>query len=291
MKKALFLLIILSVAFTTAYGQKKKKPVDNGSKPIAGNMGLSFRLTGISSTGFNSFDVNNFTKSNELLFRYYVTPKIALRGTLGVQTQNDKFNTKKDTTYAFQSVTKPTQTGIDVALSSTSDSSIKSSGFSFSPGIEYHLGSSPKLDPYVGAQIGFGYVGATTAIYKEATTANFKGGNGFSPKVIYDYKVDRTSVTPGGIQFALNLLGGFNYFFSDHIAIGAEYSIGLNNSKLGGVSTIKGTETLSNIPGDDATAVPVNSLNKKIDQSQTISSTVGGLNTRATGGIILSVFF
>lgn len=292
MKKALFLLIILSVAFTTAYGQKKKKPVDNGSKPIAGNIGLSFRLTGISNTGFNSFNVNSFSKNNELLVRYYVTPKIAFRGSFGVQTQNDKFYSKEDTTYIFESISKPAQSGIGVAVSTTIDSSVKSSGFSFAPGIEYHLGSSPKLDPYVGGQIGLGYVGATTARYVYTSSDFFTGGNGFTGETIAETKMDLTSVTPGGFQFGLSLLSGFNYFFSDHIAIGAEYSIGFGSARIGGESTVKGTMSESGLLiADDVTSLFIPYSADKVEQKRTVRNNTGGLDTRSTGGIILSVFF
>lgn len=291
MKKALFLLIILSVAFTAAYGQKKKKPVDNGSKPIAGNMGLSFRVSGLNLTSFNNFNDNAFTKGGEFLFRYYLTDKIVARAAVGIQSQNTQYYVKSDSTYAFQSFSKPEQAGVDVLQESIGDTSIQSFGMSFSPGVEYHLGTSAKLDPYVGAQIGFGFVGKTTTKYSGSVTETYKGGNGITGRNIGETTYAITSVTPGGMQFGLNLLGGFNYFFSDHIAIGAEYSLGFMSSRIGGESTTKGSMTMKGIPGDDVTAAQVVMLDTKIDQKETIRSSSSGMQTKATGGVVLSIFF
>jgi len=154
--------------------------------------------------------------------------------------------------------------------------------FSFSPGIEYHLKSNAaRLDPYVGAVIPFAFQGeSTTEVTEDIEFFDFA-----SEEIIYDQNLTTTTTNPGSIQIGLNLLAGFNYFISDNIAIGAEYSLGFGMTSIGGNVTFQSAGTIQ------ATEDPTNILT--IDETTTVelsaSSMTGSLNTR--GGSNISMFW
>ena len=100
-------------------------------------------------------------------------------------------------------------TGFPLEYSETEE---KVSGLTFGigAGLEKHMETNAtKVDPFLGAEIKFAML---TGVDYSATTDIT--GDGYSSTFTQDVAY------PGGIGFGLNLLGGFNYFFSDNISIG-----------------------------------------------------------------------
>ncbi len=102
--------------------------------------------------------------------------------------------------------------------------STRVSSFSINPGFNYTFEGTKKLEPYVGAEVGFGL----TASKEVRETVNSK--------------VVRKNVITGLNKFEVLALAGFNYFFAKNIFVGAEFGLGL------GVDVKKGSyvETTTN---------------------------------------------
>jgi hypothetical protein len=226
-------------------------------KPVKGDWGFSLNITGI---------INNITVENNkdslgqynLFARHYIKNDIALRLGFGVNYLNQN-------TFNEDSVTI-VSTG-SRALE-VKDSSISRFDFKVSLGIEKHLGTTKRLDPYVGGELAIIRIGATninSAIDLTDVTGTAKG------KTII--KVD------GGVGFGLLGIAGFNYFISKNLSLGAEFGYGLLYTKSGGdysnsnnIIPVSGEQTNSFVSG-------------KVSTSQT------SIGATPTGGIMLSFFF
>ena len=82
----------------------------------------------------------------------------------------------------------------------------------------------------------------------------------------------------GGSHFGLDLLAGFNFFFTDNFALGGEFSWGFHSTKMGGDYT---TETSVTSAGTTVTT--------KGAGNSTVSS--AGLRVGSTAGVNASIFF
>ncbi|HRH53674.1 MAG TPA: hypothetical protein PLN38_10145, partial [Chitinophagales bacterium] len=101
-------------------------------------------------------------------------------------------------------------------------------------------------------------------------------GDGYSSSATQDVSY------PGGIGLGLNLLGGFNYFFSDNISIGGEVGLGFNMVNMGGSWTSDYVyEFTSN---NTTTTTEVNSVGE-------YKNKVSGVNVNSYGGINLMVYW
>lgn len=244
-------------------------------KPVKGDWGLGFRLTGLN---FVSIDALRDGLGNPQIFgRRYLSDKYAVRATFGLNLNNteSQFSTQY---VAFAGGRFPNNTLVDSLNKSTGSGMT----FSLSPGFEWHLSSTnSKLDPYVGVELPIMLKGATT----EETQSKFSYFDQGRNQQIYAQDLKVKTVRDGGLGIGLNLVGGFNYFFTDHIAIGAEYAFGLANQTLGGDYTFtrKGPIT------------PTSDLGFVINVDETIKGkeydTETGVGVRSQGGIILSIFW
>lgn len=263
--KRLFLLLTATV-LTFGFAQAQLKPE-------AGSMGLGFRLTGIANVSFSnwmntdlsgqqlpdpvglfggtSVAVNSLVPQEMLFGRYYLSSDLALRVGLGINSVSMKSHTVDS---------------IGANILTTDD---KTSAFSFgiSAGVEKHFASAAsKLDPYAGAQINFASIGSIK--------------NEFTSNLNTDPAQDNTVMTElaGGSSFGVNLLAGFNYFFSDNFAIGAEMGWGFRSTSVGGdwsqtsTSVVGGTSTTSTSIGN-------------------AKSSTSGLGVGSTAGINASIFW
>ncbi len=219
--------------------------------PVEKDMGLTFDLTGL---------VNNVALSsqsdpagnNALLFRYYMKDDRAFRLGFGVTSASHRTN----------SVDSVGAASVDY------DSTFSRTDFYIAPGIEHHLTGSRRLDPYLGANVVFGAIGKSTTAINVETSDTLGTGT---------VKTDIDQA--GGSIFGINILGGFNYFFSKRLSIGAEYRFGFINRKTGGDFS----EVTVTTPVSGASSV----------QRQTGSDLTRntGLAMSSTAGITLSWFF
>jgi hypothetical protein len=262
--KKIVLAIFLAAGLTTAAQAQLK--------PEAGSVGFGFRINGIANTALSNWtntglggetivdplgllgpatSVNALVPQDMFFGRYYISSGLAVRVGLGINSMSMK-TSSLDTVVA-------TPTSVDT----------KSSVFSFglNAGIEKHFASAAsKLDPYAGAQISFASIGAVTQTQDVAV-----GGTApFSSKV--ENKV------AGGSHFGLDLLAGFNYFFSDNFALGAEFSWGYHTTKMG---------------GDYSTTSSTTNAGVTVTTSGAGTATVsnGGLRVGSTAGVNASIFF
>ncbi|MEM7369409.1 MAG: hypothetical protein AAF587_12475 [Bacteroidota bacterium] len=242
-------------------------------KPVAGDISLGFQITGLGTIAIQQWNHDAFDIP-EVMGRYYISDRIALRTRLGVQLQNA--SAEFSDSY-IDLVRFPEGQQIDTAaVSSTSGF-----GLSLTPGAEYHLtADASKLDPYVGVELMFGFKGATATELDQVLERRALDGTR-----LYKEDLNIKTQTDGGIAAGFNLLGGFNYFFSEKIAVGAEYSIGFGYKREGGDVRIATTGSL--FPESNPTQV-VSVDETVIFQSFTSSA---NLLSGSTVGVNLSIFW
>ncbi|RMG69443.1 MAG: hypothetical protein D6722_10300 [Bacteroidetes bacterium] len=242
-------------------------------KPSAGDVSFGFRFSGLNDLSLQAFSEDAFG-TPELLGRYFFTDQMAVRLRIGA---NIGSTTEDFSDSYIDSVRFPEPRRID----SASTDFISSSAFSFTPGFEYHFNSTAqRLDPYAGAEIVFGITGATNT---ETDRAYLQADESFVP--LYQEDLNIKTRVDGGISVGMNLLAGFNYFFSEKIAIGAEYGLGFLYTRNGGDVRVSTQGTLLPTPNPDNLVA--------VDRTETFQASEQGVNfgTIGTGSINLSVFF
>ncbi|GAB4416092.1 MAG: hypothetical protein OHK0039_25230 [Bacteroidia bacterium] len=242
-------------------------------KPAQGDISFGFRFSGLSNLSIDAWSAGAFD-TPELLGRYYISDQLALRARIGI---NVGSQTSDYTDTYIDSVRFPQARKIDTSVVER----VSTAAFSFTPGIEYHFTTeAARVDPYVGGEIVFGVLGTTTT----ETDRNYIISVAADGVPLYNEDLNIKTRADGGLVVGLNVLGGFNYFFSDKIAVGAEYALGFSYLTQGGniQTATTGTILLSN----QTDVIPVN-----VTEVFEVSSNSFNLSTAASGGIHLSVFF
>ena len=247
MKKAVLFILLIGISISSFSQENANKQY----KPIEGDYGLTFSLTGL---------INNIALSNvkdelhndAFLLRHYLKDDLALRFGFGLKSLNHKFST-------FDSVgTAQVQF----------DSTFKRTDIYFAPGVEKHLVGSEKLDPYMGAQLVLGNIGRS----------KMNGTRSVTDTIGID-KLNIVAERDGGFAVGLNLIAGFNYFFTPRLSIGAEYVVGFINNRTGGDWTTVTIDT------------PKSGSGSTRRQQGTDIITENVLKVSSTAGITLSYFF
>lgn len=241
-------------------------------KPEAGSVGFGFRLNGIANTAFSNWGrtgLSGMTMADplgilpgggsvdalvpqEMFFgRYYLSSDLALRVGLGINSISAKGNTVDSVGTAI----------------TTTDSKMSAFSFGLNVGVEKHFASAAeKLDPYAGAQIGFSSLGAI----KMETNSNTNSDPATSSTNVIEMA--------GGSAFGIDLLAGFNYFFTDNFSLGAEFSWGYGSASVGGDYTQNTSATAG------ATTVTG-------EVRGTAKSGMSGFRVGSTTGVNASIFF
>lgn len=199
--------------------------------------------------------VGELIPQNVLLYKRYYGNGWASRLNIGINSFSSKLSTADSVGDAY--VTEDT----------------KNSAFSLGLGIgmEKHMTPGTKVDPYLGADLNFAFLG------------KIKFSDDYSsvdPNV--NSTVNSTIDYPGGMGIGLNLVGGFNYFFSDNISIGGEVGFGFNYTGMGG-DWSSDTKSVTKV-GNTTTTTDV------MDQG-TYKSTSSGFNVNTYGGVNLIVYW
>lgn len=263
MKKLVFTIMLLSSVISMSNAQNGTGPV----RPVKGDMGLGFKLTGLSNVSFNDWKSNHFSVP-QMLYRYYLTDKINLRTGLGLDLNNSTGSFNND---IVQGTTRTT-TNLDSTFSQT--------GLGIGLGMEYHLTSpAMKVDPYVGFELGISYKGTMNKSLRDRQ----QDINTNTNEVLYQRDITTRWVQPGGMGVGGAAIIGFNYFFSDNFALGAEYNLGFNYMSEGGQVTL----TRTGVSG------PPSNLQQPAVPKETYKSTSTSINgaVRSTGGVNVSVFW
>ncbi len=178
-------------------------------KPIKGERSAEVNLNFQTGAAAISYDL-----PAELRFRYFLKDNVALRLRLGMNYNSNKY-----------AVSNLQGTVISEAVSKTGF------GFTFAPGIEKHFAGTKRLSPFMGTQIGMSLSGGDRKDVSNSGYANPSNNLVISG----DYYHSKS-----GSKFAINLGGymGADYYFAEHIYLGAEFGIGL----FGISNTSEGTE-------------------------------------------------
>ena len=218
-------------------------------KPVKGDKGFTFGLTGI--PGISLTTKGNITGS--LGFRKMTSDKICLR--LGINYGAGYKKTRSDTS----------GNGIDTTVVAKQNAWLVSIGF------QKNLGKMERLVPYYGAEIGYG--GANGSRVTNVTVVGSSpAGN------IGDFWLTEMANLGKSKVYGGRLLLGFNYFFADHFAFGAEFGY----SKLYTKST-NGTVTTKIGSANGATL--------STSTPNSASSIDRQLATDGSGNITFSVYF
>jgi hypothetical protein len=218
--------------------------------------GFVLNLTGLIdniSIG-NLSDGNN---NNAILAKHHLTDDKVLRIGLGLKSVSNN-------TFTADSVS----IGAGGQALQEIDSTESRFDFSISAGVEKHLGTTRRLDPYVGAELTIGRIGAT----KINTDTDISGATGTRT-------IQRIIQQDGGFNYSLRAIAGFNYFFAERISVGAEFGLGYIYSAVGGDQS----ESVVDTP------VSGSQISEFTDSKN--KSTSKGFDVNSSVGLMLSFFF
>ena len=254
--------------------------------PEAGNSGLGFNITGLWDVSLGNYgqtmlgsadindpvgilndgfpiNVNALLPQNILMYKRYYDNGLASRFGLGLGSISSKVF-MADSTFTPLEYSETTE-------------KINAFSFGINLGLEKHMDTeAEKVDPYLGADIMFSML--TGIKFSSVTDITGEDGNGdaYSSNSKYDVNY------PGGMGVALNLLGGFNYFFSDNISIGGEVGVGFGMVNMGGEWTTDFSYS-STTSGTTTTTTSADRGEYK--------STVSGLQVNSYGGVNLMIYW
>lgn len=251
MKKTLFIVAFASVI-----------TVVNAQKPVAGDKGVTVGFTSVTGT-VSSASSNSGSVIFKYLFKDDMTFRLGLN--IGELPGNGTVVSDTNTMAAFNP-------GPSFG-NGYSQTTTKSTGMSWTVnlGVQKSMGSSTKLDPFIGADVFFGSVAGQGVDMKEEW---LKDGGG---RVTGDYDQE---VTTGASTFTWGVEGiiGLNWFFAENLALGAELGYGYSSSTTKGGESKTESKAGSTVTTTTATA------------SDDAKISTGGLGT--TGGTLtLSWFF
>jgi hypothetical protein len=225
-------------------------------KPVKGDWGFSLNITGLIQNVV--VENNKDGNGNYLLFaRHYLKNDQALRMGLALNYLRQSSNTEDSIT-----------NGAGNRALQAIDSSASRFDFTIAIGLEKHLGTTRRLDPYVGGDLIIGRIGGTTTNINTDVT-----------DVTGTAKTQQINQQDGGFTFGLRGVAGFNFFLSKNLSLGAEFGYAFIYDKRGGAYSESIVE--SPVSGSQVTSF----TNGVAENSQT------NLGATATGGIMLSFFF
>lgn len=266
MKQCVLLLSFCLLATVHSIAQ------DEEAKPTSGDFSIGFNISGLADIQLQPWSEDAFG-APQALARYYITDQLVPRLRLGINTNSQTVDFSRN---YIDSIRFAEPRTIDSVVVTSENLAV----FSFSPGIEYHFTTTSKVDPYVGAEIPITVKGTQDTEVDFMYQQREEDG-----ALVLDQDFNTKTTRDGGFSIGFNLLAGFNYFFSPKIAIGAEYGIGFLNTQDGGTVRVARTGTIA-VSGSQNNIIAIDETD--IFEQRTTNT---GINTRATGGINLSIFF
>ena len=251
MKKLVIAFTLILASTFTTYAQ------EDTLKSRDGDWGFVLNLTGL----INDISIGNVTdgnNNNSILAKHHLTNDTVLRVGFGLKTVSGNWFLE-DSITVVSSGNRALQ---------TIDSTESRMDFSLSVGLEKHLGTAKRLDPYVGSELMIGRIGGTKLDASTDIT-----------DVTGTEKTQQITQIDGGFNFGLNFIAGFNYFFAERISIGAEFNLGYLYTSTGG--DISDSRVTTPVSGAEITSF-TSSKNKTSSK---------GFNVNSTGGLMLSFFF
>ncbi|MVN91620.1 hypothetical protein [Mucilaginibacter aquatilis] len=199
--KSTFLIAALLGAAMASYGQSSMS--DNEFKPQA--KALSTELN------FNPFNgqLNLNNSLNQIKFRYFVKPQLALRLGFNVNKKDTVVNYNNpygSNSYFFKDDRKSTTFGLNF-------------------GIEKHFNGTKRLSPYIGADVSFSNRSANQTIDNNGSTTTVKGA-WYNTTVINNNTVINQVQQNGYKRYGVNLVSGFDFYMASHFFFGYEFNLG-----------------------------------------------------------------
>ena len=102
--------------------------------------------------------------------------------------------------------------------------SMKSFNFSIRPGYEMHFQGTDRLSPYVGAELAYSMSSS------EMTREFHNSNNADDQSKPENWQTWDMTVKNGSSSFGLNALAGVDFYFVDNFYLGAEVSLGFQNT-------------------------------------------------------------
>ena len=269
MKRIVF-SFVLFLGFAASVSAQE--PAAERMKPAGGDFGLGFKITGLSNINFSEWDNDHFAVP-QMLGRYYISDKFALRARIGLDMTNVRDRHANRDEVAVGGYVRDTLI----------DTKTTGSNFSLFPGVEYHMASAAtKIDPYIGFELGLSVIGKTTYL-NTSKLSEFDANNNLTKTS--ESIITTTKHTPGGMGFGGNVILGFNYFFTDNFALGAEYTIGTAYTKTGGIADVTTSGAITQPQAGTSTIV-----DQPTYEYETTNSDMH-TQIRSTGGVNISVFW
>jgi hypothetical protein len=163
----------------------------------------------------------------------------------------------------------------------------KTFSFSIRPGYEWHLTGTDRLSPYWGAELVFGKSstsresdsireGNYTAVTYDTT------GIDFIPTISAPYTVYTLNQKGGSTTFGINLIAGFDFYFTKNLSLGGELNFGYYTTSNSDLESeyIKNTNTVTVADPDNngvikTTVTNTNVVTSNPDQKQGSSNGFG----------------
>jgi len=219
--------------------------------PVQGDLGVTLLLSGlIDDIQLQSPEIE--LGQNILFVRYYLEDDLSLRLGFGLDLDN---------------YSRETADSVGLSLFRV-DSSTNRFTMNISAGVEKHLKSTNRLDPYVFSQLNLTFIGKeNTEVTESQTIAAGTARN------------NRTIKRDGGIGIGLVAGGGMNYFLAPRFSIGTEIGLIFQYSSIGG--TITDNSIVTSIGG--ATNSDFNRSEDQVDRTE--------INVQTNALINISYFF
>jgi hypothetical protein len=277
MKKTTLLAISACMLMATAYAQPFKQVGGEnnlqllftpwGNSPISLNNGLYYRK--FNATGTSAWRVG-FSIGSSSTTTVLVQPA-------------DTLPTAPLSDYPLESDLGAYT--ITTGINPQADEVNKSFSFSIRPGYEMHLTGTDRLSPYWGAELVFSKTSETresdeiregnyTAVYYDSTTVN--------PTVSAPYTVYTLNQKGGSTTFGLNLIAGFDFYFTKNLSLGGELNFGYSSTSYSDLKTEYVKNTLTTTVADPdvnnvikTTVTNTNVVTSSPDQKQGSSNGFG----------------
>lgn len=327
-KKVLIVTALMSAMLIKAQDAGSDEVVKNkkGNEvlPKAGDIGLGFnavpmldvitnmvrlnQAVGAQNTNINQFETGS---NNQIVAKYFLTPKSAIRVRLGINTLSGSFVNQVQDAEAMYKATLGTQDDINAASLLKVDDKLKysKSNILFTAGYEMRRGYR-RLQGFYGGEIGIGGTSARQDVtygnnfsdkYPVQYTSNFNSST-ISTQNPNNTRVTRNLYTRerGGIRLGLRGFIGVEYFVFAKISVQAEYGWGYSfTTRRGQTSQREVYQVGQNGPSVFKEDVDIDSSEKtkglSVDNNNgsvfSMNNTLGG-NTALNGGAgALSIIF
>jgi opacity protein-like surface antigen len=200
MKKAVLFIALVATAAVGAQAQK----FQGGEKNL--------------EVQFNPFGGSPIGMPNGFRFRMFNSESSAIRVGFNIG------GTNVSEVYEQQTQVEGSD-GAKVVLPELNQS-MKTFNFSIRPGYEMHFQGTDRLSPYVGAELAFSM--SSSELMREFHNSN----NADDQSKPENWQTWDMTVKNGSSSFGLNALAGVDFYFADNFYLGAEVSLGFQNTSF-----------------------------------------------------------